>query len=106
MDTNILVAAISAGASTATGIFGMWITSSGVGKRIDELSTQTGKRIDDMGNRFGDLVHRFDDLRTDFKDLRSEVKDLRLQLTAFKEVVNGKFRDLDLDLAKLMDRPK
>jgi hypothetical protein len=52
------------------------------------------------------LVRRFEDLRGDFKDLRGEVKDLRTELVAFKEVVNGKFRDLDLDLAKLMDRPK
>ncbi len=88
MDTNVSVAIIAASASMITGMFGMWINASGIGKRID------------------DLIGRFEDLRGDFKDLRIEVKDLRSELGAFKDVVNGKFRDLDLELAKLMDRPK
>jgi hypothetical protein len=102
MDANLSVAIIVATTTMVTGMFGMWINASGVGKRIDE-----------MGNRFGDLMRRFEDLRGDFKDmrgdmkdLRGEVKDLRTEFSAFKELVNGKFRDLDLELAKLMDRPK
>ena len=86
MDTNLAVAIVAASASMLTGVFGMWINAS-----------QTGKRIDDMGRRF-------DDLRVDFKDLRNEVKDLRTDLSAFKEMVNGKLQSIDFEIAKLMDR--
>ncbi len=43
------------------------------------------------------LGKRIDDLRTDFKELRTE-------FYTFKDVVNGKFAALDLDISKLMDR--
>jgi hypothetical protein len=99
MDTNPSVAIIASSATMVTGVFGMWINTSGIGKRIDEMS----KRIDDMGNGLG---KRIEDLRADLRDLRVEVKDLRTEFHTFKEVVTGKFRDLDLELAKLMDRPK
>jgi hypothetical protein len=43
-----------------------------------------------IGNRIGDLARRMDRLED--------------ELRAFKEVVNGKFAALDLELARLMDK--
>ena len=44
------------------------------------------------------------DLKQDFRDLRGEVRDLRTELRDFKDVVNGKFAALDLEIARLLDK--
>lgn len=99
MDTNLSIAIVAASAAMITGISGMWINNTGtgksmdlLGKRFDDLSFHLGKRMDDMGKRI-------DEVRTEMKELREEFH-------GFKEVVNGKFRDLDSEIGKLLDRPK
>jgi len=75
MDTTI----ISTSRAVITGVFGMVFTANQLSKRIDDLGNQLGKRIDDS---------------------RADVKDLRAEFYAFKDVVNGKLSDLDMDIAK------
>jgi hypothetical protein len=80
MDTNLAVAVVDASATMVTGVFGMWINAS-----------QTGKRIDEVGNRIDDFRTEFHLFRTEIK---SEINDLRTELTTFKDLVNGKLQRL------------
>jgi predicted RNA-binding protein with PIN domain len=37
-------------------------------------------------------------------DIRQDLRDLRMEFNQFKDMVNGKFAALDLEIAKLMDK--
>ncbi len=79
MDNALLTTIISTGGSVIVGLGAMWIATN-----------QLGKRLDDFGHRLDDLSRRIEKLNDQFLD--------------FKEVVNGKFAALDLEIAKLLDR--
>jgi hypothetical protein len=105
MDSALLTTLISTGGAVITGVFGMFFTANQLGKRMDDLNNKVDKRIDDSNKQLG---QRIDDLRIslsrDMDGLRNEIKEFRAEFYAFKEVVNGKFSALDLEIAKLMDR--
>jgi hypothetical protein len=83
MDSALLTTIVSTGGAVITGVCGMFVTANQLGKRVDDLRISVNRDMDS--------------LRADFKELRSE-------FYTFKEVVNGKFAALDLEIAKLMDR--
>jgi predicted RNA-binding protein with PIN domain len=85
METSVTTTIISTGGAVLVGLGGMWISANQIGKRIDDLTT----RVNRLEDRFA-----------------AELKDLRQELAAFKEVVNGKFRDLDSEIGKVMDKIK
>ncbi len=74
MDSAVLTTIVSTTGAVIVGLGGMWMISSQLGKRLDDM----GKRIDRMENQF----------------------------SAFKEVMNGKLSALDIEIAKLLDRPR
>lgn len=79
MDNATINTIISTSGAVIVGVAGMYINSSQLGKRLD-------------------------DLRSDLRDLKAELRDFRNEFYAFKDVVNSKFAALDLEIAKLMDR--
>lgn len=79
MDPSLTTTIVSTGGAVIVGVFGMFFSNSQIGKRLD-------------------------DLRQDMRDLRSELNNLRSEFNSFKETVNGKFAQLDLEIAKLMDK--
>jgi predicted RNA-binding protein with PIN domain len=85
METSVITTIISTGGAVIVGLGGMWISTNQIGRRLDTLETQLGKRIDDVAHRMDRLEDRF---------------------SAFQEVVNGKFRDLDTEIGKLLDKLK
>ena len=85
METSVITTMISTGGAVVVGLGGMWISTNQIGKRIDDLNA----RVNRLEDRFA-----------------TELRDLRQELAAFKEVVNGKFRDLDSEIGKIMDKIK
>ena len=90
MDTALATTIVSSGGAVIVGVFGMFFTANQLGKRMDDLNSQLGKRMDDLNSRINEL--------------RDDLKDLRNEFTSFKDMVNGKFAALDLEIAKLMDK--
>ena len=74
MPSDIIVTLISTSGAVITGIFGMWISTNQLGKRIDRLE----KQYDRLEDRF----------------------------STFQEVVNGKLKDLDTEVARILDKIK
>ena len=79
METALVTTIVSTGGAVITGVFGMFMTASQLGRRIDD----SNKRID---------------------ELRPEIRELRSEFYVFKDVVSGKLTVLDTEIAKLMDR--
>ncbi len=90
MDAALTTTIVSTGGAVIVGVFGMFFTANQLGRRIDDLRADTNNRMKE--------------LREDLKELREDLKDLRNEFTSFKDMVNGKFAALDLEIAKLMDR--
>lgn len=80
MDCATINTIISTSGAVVVGVAGMYINSSRLGKRLD-------------------------DVRADLRDLKAGLRDLRNEFYTFKDVVNSKFAALDLEITKLMDRP-
>jgi hypothetical protein len=72
-----------------------WVLSPVAPWHSEQVSRKRRSR-NDLTTRVNRLQDRF----------ATELKDLRQELAAFKEVVNGKFRDLDSEIAKIMDKIK
>lgn len=83
MEPSLTATIVSTGGAVIVGVFGMFFANNQIGKRLDDLRQDSTKN--------------FDSLRQDLRDLRSE-------FNGFKETVNGKFAQLDLEIAKLMDK--
>jgi archaellum component FlaC len=79
VDTQVATALITAGAGVATGVITSWINTQQIGKRMDSLE----RRMDRLEDKIEKLAEEF---------------------RAFKDIVNSKFRDLDTEIAKLLDR--
>jgi hypothetical protein len=94
MDTALLTTLISTSGAVITGVFGMFFTANQLGKRIDDLRVSLTRDIDTLRGQ----------VSRDMDSLRSDLKDLRTEFNAFKEMVNGKFGALDLEIAKLTVR--
>jgi hypothetical protein len=84
----------STSGAVITGVFGLFFTANQLGKRIDDLQVSLTRNIDTLRGQ----------VTRDMHSLRSDLKDLRTEFNAFKEMVNGKFGALDLEIAKLMKR--
>ena len=80
MDPSLTSTIVSTGGAVIVGVFGMFFANNQIGKRLDDLRQDTTKN--------------FDSIRQDLRDLTSEFHD-------FKDTVNGKFAQLDLEIAKL-----
>ncbi len=79
MDSAILTTLIPTGGAVTVGCFGLWAHAN-----------QTGKRIEDLADRISEM--------------RQDLNKLREQFFEFKEVVNGRFTALDLEIARLLDK--
>ncbi len=90
MDPSLTNTIVSTGGAVIVGIFGMFFANNQIGKRLDDF----GKRLDDLRQ---DSAKNFDSIRQDLRDLTSEFH-------SFKDTVNGKFAQLDLEISKLMDK--
>ncbi len=83
MDAGLTTTIVSTGGAVIVGVFGMFFTANQLGRRIDDLRADTNSRMKELGD---------------------DLKDLRNEFTSFKDMVNGKFAALDLDIAKFMDK--
>lgn len=83
MEPSLTTTIVSTGGAVIVGVFGMFFANNQIGKRLDDLRQDSTKN--------------FDSIRQDLRDLRAE-------FNGFKETVNGKFAQLDLEIAKLMDK--
>ncbi len=90
MDSTLLTTLISTSGAVIVGL-----------AAIGSNTYWTSHAIRSLKEDVRDLSH---DLKGEIKDIRSEIKDLRTELREFKDVVNGKFAALDLEIARLLDK--
>ena len=81
MDTALLTTIVSTGGAVIVGLFGMFFTANQLGRRIDDLRTDSNARMGEINNRMGEL---------------------RAEFNAFRDLVNLKLSAIDLEIAKLM----
>jgi hypothetical protein len=72
MDTTTINTLITAGSGALVGLVGMWIHAGQLGKRIDDLRTDTNRSFDtlraDMNRQFDKVDARFEKIDGDFKE--------------------------------------